>query len=309
MPQAVSDFARWRLIGRSPSLPSPASGGGMRKRDGARPPVAFGGGLPHGFAMEQQDILVARQGGVATITLNRPAKRNAVRLAMWRRLGDLFEEHGESAETRVIVLTGTGGHFCAGADISEFGEVRDNAKAAEDYEHAGTRAMLAIRDCPKPVIAQISGSCVGGGLGLALACDFRIADRTARLGIPAARLGIIYGVLDCQLLVNAAGPVNAKRVLMTAMLFPAAEAATMGLVDVLAEDSAAATRDFVRTLVDNAPLSIAGAKLVVNAVASDQVAAKTAEIDRVITRAMDSEDYQEGRKAFGEKRAPVFRGR
>src|SRR5919205_352339 len=160
--------------------------------------------------MSQEDILVARAGGVATVTFNRPEKRNACSLATWRRLGALFRELGEEAPVRSVILTGAGGHFCAGADISEFEMVRADAKAAEEYEHAGEAAMLAIRDCPKPVIAQISGSCVGGGLALALVCDFRIADESARMGIPAARLGLVYSLIETRSLVNAAGPINAK---------------------------------------------------------------------------------------------------
>jgi enoyl-CoA hydratase/carnithine racemase len=259
--------------------------------------------------MSKEDILVARDGGIATVTFNRPGKRNACSFAMWQRLGTLFAELGRDAEVRTVILTGAGGHFCAGADISEFETVRANAKAAEAYEHAGEAAMLAIRDCPKPVIAQVSGSCVGGGLALALVCDFRIADESARMGIPAARLGLVYSLLETRSLVNAAGATNAKRVLMTAKIFAAREAAQLGLIDELVPDPAAAVRALAETIAANAPLSVAGAKFIINAVAAGEAEKHEAEIHRRVMGAMDTEDFKEGRRAFMEKRPPVWRGR
>jgi enoyl-CoA hydratase/carnithine racemase len=259
--------------------------------------------------MSSQDILVARKSGVATVTLNRPEKRNAVRFAMWKELARLFGEFGDDGTVRAVILTGAGGHFSAGADISEFGDVRDNAAGAAEYEHAGDAAMMAIRDCPKPVIAHIQGVCVGGALGLALCCDFRIADETARLGIPAARLGIVYSALETQLLMAAAGAAGAKRVLMTGRIFTVAEAARLHLVDEIATDAASVVRDLAATLAANAPLSVAGAKYIINAIAGGLVAERGAEMSALVTMALDSADYLEGRRAFMEKRAPRFEGR
>src|SRR5438270_151090 len=139
--------------------------------------------------MEADHILVGVEGGLAAVTLDRPAKRNAVTLAMWRRLRDIFDGLGRDPDIRAIVLAGAGGH------IAEFATVRDTVAAGAEYERAGEAALLAVRDCAKPTIAQLSGYCVGGGAALALACDFRVADGTARMGIPAARLGIVYGVV------------------------------------------------------------------------------------------------------------------
>lgn len=259
--------------------------------------------------MSAADILVAHAGGIATVTFNRPDKRNACSFAMWKQLGELFRGFAEDNEVRTVILTGAGGHFCAGADISEFETVRANAKAAEAYEHAGEAAMLAIRDCPKPVIAQISGSCVGGGLALALVCDFRIADETARMGIPAARLGLVYSLLETRSLVNAAGATNAKRVLMSAKIFPAREAAALGLIDELTADPAAAVQALAQTIAANAPLSVAGAKFIINAIAAGEAEKREPEIHHRVMGAMDTEDFKEGRRAFMEKRPPVWRGR
>lgn len=259
--------------------------------------------------MDARDIVVSRKDGVATVMLNRPEKRNAVRFSMWKDLARIFNGLSEDSEVRAVVLTGAGGHFSAGADIDEFKEVRDNAEAARDYEHAGEGAMIAIRDCAKPVIALIAGACVGGGLGLALCCDFRIADGTARLGIPAARLGIVYSPLETQLLMAATGASNAKRILMTGRIFPVAEGARLGLVDEIVADAGSAVAELVAALAQNAPLSVAGAKYIVNTIAAGLMAERAAEMQRLVEAALNSRDYQEGRRAFAEKRPPRFEGR
>lgn len=259
--------------------------------------------------MQGNDIIVeGADGPLVSVTLNRPAKRNCVSLTMWRELAAIFTELGGHRGVRAIVLTGAGGNFCSGADISEFRAVRATAAAAASYEGAVDAATHAIRDCPKPTIARISGYCVGGGCGLALACDFRIADATARLGIPAARLGIVYGLTDCRLLVALVGLANAKRMLYTGEIFSAREAEAMGLVGIPDDDIEKATRDFAERLAANAPLSIAGSKLILNGVAFDEVERRHAAIDEAIATAAESRDYREAARAFIAKRAPTFRG-
>ncbi len=133
---------------------------------------------------EIDDVLVSHDEGIVTVALNKPAKRNAVSFAMWRRLGELFTEFRERADVRVVILTGTGGHFSAGADISEFPERRSDPEASRAYGEAGRTATLAIRDLPQPTIAAAHGYCVGGGCGLALACDMRIGDPTTGWEFP-----------------------------------------------------------------------------------------------------------------------------
>lgn len=261
--------------------------------------------------MAEQEILVEKEGSVVTVTLNRPAKRNAVSLAMWRRLADIFTELPRDPSARAVIVTGAGGHFCAGADISEFPRVRANAAMGKAYEEIADGAVRAVRDCPLPVVAAVSGYGMGGGCGLALACDFRFGDKTTRMGIPAARLGIVYGTLDCSLLLRQVGLANAKRVLFSGQAFDAADCCEIGLLDSVAEDGSAldAARAFVDRLKSNAPLSIAGAKLVLQALASGTAEAKAHEIEAVVTGAMDSADYREGAAAFAAKRAPQFTGR
>ena len=257
-----------------------------------------------------EDIVVSAEGGVATVTLNRPAKRNAVSLAMWRRLGELFSELGRREEVRVVILTGAGGNFCAGADISEFPTVRADSRSGRIYEAANEAASIALRDCPKPTIAAISGYGMGGGCALALACDFRVGDATTRMGIPAARLGVVYGELDCALLYRQVGVANAKRVLYTGAAFDVKDCTAMGLLDIVAADTALqGAHALAAEIASNAPFSLAGSKLVLEALAAGSTEARRAEISASIEGAMNSADYREGARAFLEKRKPAFTGR
>lgn len=248
--------------------------------------------------------------GIAVVTLNRPTKRNAVSLEMWRELGQIFTDLSSREDVRVAILTGAGDHFCAGADISEFSTVRADVASGRRYEVAVDRATRTLRDCPKPTIAAISGYAMGGGCSLALACDLRVGDATARMGIPAARLGIVYGELDCALLYRQVGLANAKRVLYSGRYFDSEDCAAMGLVDIVAAGRAYETAHALASeMAANAPLSLAGSKLVLEALASDSAQARSAQISNAIEGAMNSADYREGTRAFLDKRKPVFTGR
>jgi enoyl-CoA hydratase/carnithine racemase len=256
------------------------------------------------------EIELSHKDGVATVTLNRPAKRNAVSLAMWRRLTELFTELADDGATRAVILTGAGGHFCAGADISEFDEVRSTVEQGRGYEHATEEATIAIRDWPGPTVAAISGYAMGGGCGLALACDIRIGDRSAKIGIPAARLGIIYSALDCGLLHRQVGLANAKRVLYAGRHFEFDDCVRMRLIDIPVEsDALAAAQDLAVSLAANAPLTLKGSKKILEACADGSAGARAAEIEALIDEGLASSDYIEGRRAFLEKRAPRFTGR
>ena len=259
----------------------------------------------------QNDILVdVDAAGIAVITFNRPKKRNALSLACWRRLGEICIELGNRSDVRIVILTGAGGNFCAGADISEFGEVRNTVEKGRIYEAVGEEATIRLRDLPKPTIAAISGFGVGGGTGIALACDFRVGDRTSRMGIPAARLGIVYGPLDCDLLLRQVGLSNAKLVLYSGRFFEVEDCKRMGLMDMADERPALETaRAFAAELAANAPLSQKGAKVVLEALAAGEVDKRHKQIEEVIDVALASEDYREAAKAFVEKKKPVFKGR
>ncbi len=255
------------------------------------------------------DILVTTQDGVGIVSLNRPEVRNAVTLGMWRELAKTFGSLAADDHVRAIVLTSSSADFCVGADVSEFGDIREDKDQSAAYEVSVDACSAAIADVAKPVIAAISGYCLGGGCHLALACDFRFADHTAKFGIPSAKLSIVYGVKSVQRLLAIAGIANAKRMLYSGERYDAARSRSMGLVDELYDGALAAAVAYAENLARNTPLSIAGAKFMLNGLSMGEGALDIAAAQRLIDEAADSEDFREGRQAFVEKRAPRFRGR
>ena len=256
------------------------------------------------------DISVSRpEPGVAVVMIDRPARRNALNLAAWRDLAESFRQLARLPEVRLVVLTGAGGHFCAGADISEFAEVRADSAGGAVYEREVAACYDAIRALPQPSFAAIEGACVGGGCAIALSCDFRVMHRAARFGIPATRLGTIYTVEECRLLYSIVGLGNAKRILYGSDLFDVVAARQMGFADVVAREGAVeAAIAFGAGMMANAPLAIAGIKVILQALAAGDVEARRAEIAALIKEALDSEDYREGARAFLEKRPARFAG-
>jgi enoyl-CoA hydratase/carnithine racemase len=255
------------------------------------------------------DILVTRQGRVALISLNRPEARNAVTLGMWRELETIFSNLANDDQVRAIVLSGSGADFSVGADISEFDNIRDNKDQSTAYEISVDACSAAIANVAKPVIAAVSGYCLGGGCHLALACDFRLASHGAKFGIPSAKLSIVYGVKSVQRLLALVGIANAKRMLYSGERYDAVRAQAMGLVDEICDDAIPAAVAFAEGLACNAPLSIGGAKFMLNGLSMGEGALDIAAAERLIDQASDSEDFREGRRAFAKKRAPQFRGR
>jgi enoyl-CoA hydratase/carnithine racemase len=248
--------------------------------------------------------------GTVTVTLNKPEKRNAVSYAMWQRLGEIYTGLGKRTDVRVVILTGAGTNFCAGADISEFSKVRNTEEAAKIYNAAGDFATRAILNLPQPTIAAVNGYGVGGGCGLALSCDLRVGDATTQMGIPAARLSIVYSALDCDLLLRAVGLANAKLVLYSGRYFKLPDCQAMGLLDIVSADGAmAGAKALAAELATRAPLSQRGAKVVLEALARGEAEKRAAEIATVQAAAVNSQDYREAAKAFLEKRTPVFAGR
>jgi len=255
-----------------------------------------------------EGINIKRRDGIAHVVLNRPNARNAVTLAMWRELADIFSSFAADTDLRAVVLTGGTKDFSVGADISEFDEIRNDRRQSAEYEVAVDACSGAIAGLGKPVVAAISGYCLGGGCHLALACDFRFADRSAAIGIPAAKLSIVYGVRSVQRLSALVGIANAKRILYSGDRYSAEQAKSMGLIDEIHDNAALAAEQLVERLAANAPLSIAGAKFMLNGLAMGAGGLDLAAAQRLIDAASDSEDFREGRRAFVEKRPPRFRG-
>jgi enoyl-CoA hydratase/carnithine racemase len=248
-------------------------------------------------------------GSTGWLVLNRPERRNALNAAMWAAIPPLMKSLDERPDVRVIVMRGAGGEaFAAGADISEFGEARNDAAGARDYEALNGAALAAIRGAAKPVVAMIQGFCIGGGLALALACDLRIADGTALFALPPARLGLAYPLDGIRDLVATIGAAAAKDMIFTARRVKADEALRMGLIGTLGTDIETATRELCAEIAAGAPFTIAHAKRAIDLVATRPGHVGEDEIARMAARCFDSADYAEGRRAFAEKRTPVFRG-
>jgi len=272
---------------------------------------------------------------IAVITFNRPKTKNAMTLGMWKAIPGILGALEQDPNVRTVILTGAGEDFSAGADISEFGKVRATDKQVWDYEVAVDACCDAIANISKPTIAVIRGFCLGGGAHLAMSCDFRYAASNSKFGIPAARLSIIYGVKGTQKLLNLVGLVHAKKILFGSQRFGAQEALQLGFIDHMAgaieqdgrsswsekllgkkkkveqklsDDPMVAARSFAKLLASNAPLSIAGAKYILNGVAMGRGALNSDLAEELIAAAGKSNDYQEGRKAFAEKREPKFQG-
>jgi enoyl-CoA hydratase/carnithine racemase len=254
------------------------------------------------------EIDIKRRDGIAYVVLNRPSVGNAITLAMWRELAEIFARFAIERDLRAVMLTGEGKDFSVGADISEFDRIRNDRQQSADYEVAVDACSSAIAELGKPVVAAISGYCLGGGCHLALACDFRFGDRTTTIGIPSAKLSIIYGIRSVQRLLALVGIANAKRILYTGDRYPAAQARSMGLIDEIHDDARIAAEQFVERLSANAPLSIAGAKFMLDGLSMGAGALDLTAAQRLIDAASDSEDFREGRRAFAEKRPPRFRG-
>ncbi|WP_306145347.1 enoyl-CoA hydratase-related protein [Roseibium sp. MMSF_3412] len=249
-------------------------------------------------------------GMVAELVLNAPERKNALSLAAWERIPDLLAELAEVQDVRVCVVRGEGGKsFCAGADISEFEAIRSTKENALHYDEINVAAFSALKSLAVPVIAAIEGPCLGGGLGLALACDLRIASTTAFFGIPAAKLGLAYPPEALSDLLETVSSSNAKRILFTGNRFAAQDALQMGLINETVDPPNLQERinALCDTIVSNAPLSIWAAKQAVN-----ELSAKTArepEIHRQNAQScIESADYREGCRAFLEKRHPEFSG-
>jgi enoyl-CoA hydratase/carnithine racemase len=259
--------------------------------------------------MNDTPILYTIDTDLAILTLNRPDQRNALNLSMWRSIPELIERAANDPAVRTVIVTGTGGAFAAGADISEFDQVYGTAEATAIYQAQVEQAMCAIESITKPVIALIQGACVGGGCGLALACDLRVAEEGARFGITPAKLGLVYGPRDIRRLVNAVGLSTAKDMLFSGRLMSTQDALAIRLIDVAvpADQGMAYIRRYCAQISANAPWAMGAMKQVLTALAHENPA--TDELgNQLAAIAPTTPDFAEGRKAFMEKRAPKFTG-
>jgi enoyl-CoA hydratase len=258
------------------------------------------------------DILLQRDGAIATVVFNRPKVRNAINLAMWTEIARLTEDLAKDDGVRAIVYRGAGTEaFASGADISEFAENRKDLETTTAYNAQTEAAYRAVRECPKPTVAMVYGFCMGGAMAVAMACDLRFAAHGSKFGIPAARLSIIYGLDPVHQLVDLVGPAYAKDILYSARAVEAEEALRIGFIQrlVAASDLESTTYDYLRTVASNAPLSVRGTKAQVRAIFEGVTDAHRARLKQLGVETVTSQDYREGTRAFMEKRSPRFEGR
>ena len=238
-------------------------------------------------------------GAVATITIDNPAKRNAMTAQMWRSLPVLLKEFQNHSTVRVVVLTGAEGTFCAGADIGDLEAIgADNSTA-----NLAVLAEEALASFPKPTVARVEGDCIGGGCQLALACDLRLAAPGARFGLTPARLGVVYPAVSTARLVHTVGLAQAKWLLLTADLVAAGDAARLGLVHEVASDLDARVEAVTATLASRSLLSQAAAKEIM---AMSAYGIDASRVHHWMTLMRESGEAAEGASAFLERRRPSF---
>lgn len=255
-------------------------------------------------------LLLERDQRIATITLNKPDKMNAMDHGMWLGLTELLAQTSADDELRCVVLRGAGGKaFSAGADIEEFTRLRANSEQARAYAQVTGDAMQAIRDSKHPTLAVIEGACVGGGLEVASVCDMRICGTSSRFGVPVNKLGLVMSYGELGGLVDLVGGATALEIVLEGRVFDAQEAFAKGLVnrivadaDVLAEGQATARR-----IANGAPLVARWHKAFVRRLAQPEPVTPQ-EADEAYA-CFDTEDFRIGFQAFLAKTKPAFTGR
>ncbi|HVL34357.1 MAG TPA: enoyl-CoA hydratase [Burkholderiales bacterium] len=263
--------------------------------------------------MSGEGRLEARKdGAIGWLIFDNPARRNAVSLAMWQAMPGILERFDADPEVRLLVLAGAGERaFVSGADISQFESQRAGAEAVQRYEELAEGAQARLQEFDKPTIAMIRGYCLGAGVNIANVCDLRIAAEDARLGIPAAKVGLGYRASSTKNLVDVVGAAWAREMLITGRQYPASEAKAMGLVHhvVPVAELEAFTRTLAGEIAANAPLTQRTAKRIIRELVRAPRSFDPEQARGWVRECFESADYAEGRRAFMEKRKPVFTGK
>jgi enoyl-CoA hydratase/carnithine racemase len=259
--------------------------------------------------MAASELLSARDGAVATITLNRPEKRNALTIPMLEAFHAAVKAVADDESVRVLIVAGAGKAFCAGLDLKEMGLARRPDGSVEYPEIEGV--LHDLERCPVPTIAMMQGDAIAGGLELALHCDLRIAGTSARMGMPLARIGLVVPYPLTQKLLDTVGTVKTKEMLFTGALLDAESAKTAGLVTRVVPDAdlERAARALAAEIAANAPLSLRTMKAAINEANGFRNPQPSPALAAQAAAARKSEDLQEGLRAVFEKRRAVFHGR
>jgi len=255
-------------------------------------------------------IVARKEGATGWLIFNNPERRNAVSIDMWEAIPQVLERFAADSEVRLVVLAGAGDKaFVSGADISQFESQRSNPEAVQRYEEIAEGAQRRLQTYDKPVLAMIRGYCLGAGVNIANVCDLRIASEDARFGIPAAKMGLGYRASSMKNLVDTVGAPYAREIMLTGRQFTAAEAKAMGLVHhvVPVSELESFTRKLCGDIAANAPLTMRAAKRIIRELTKKDFDAALCRT--WVKECFDSEDYAEGRRAFMEKRKPVFKGK
>jgi enoyl-CoA hydratase/carnithine racemase len=255
-------------------------------------------------------VTLTREGALGRLTLDRPDKRNAITQAMWEAIPRLLAEAEADRALLVLIVSGARDHFAAGADIAEFPVVYATPESARVYSDAVQAAGRALAAFSKPTIAEIRGACVGGGAGLALACDLRFADPTTRMGITPGKLGLAYTLADTKRLVDAVGPARAKDILFSGRLVEGQEALRIGMVDFLepADGLTETVRAYAQGLEHVSQFSIRAMKATINAIVAGQSSETQASYGAYL-EGFQGDDFKEGYAAFLGKRPARFTAR
>ncbi|GAA0486135.1 enoyl-CoA hydratase-related protein [Parasphingorhabdus litoris] len=252
-------------------------------------------------------LRIEKEGKIAHLLIDRPDKRNAFNQAMWELLPELLADAMADDAIRVLMLHASRNDsaFCAGADIGEFATGSTDPEWRARNQAAIGRVQHELAQAPKPTIAIIDGDCVGGGCGIALACDMRVAGPKARFGITPSKLGLVYPLHDTKLLVDLVGPSQAKRILFTGQLLSAQQALDIGLITLLEDDPYAEAEALAATMVSVSSHSQMMSKSIIKRILDGQ-ADDDAETSALFDSAFESDDFKEGVSAFMEKRKPEF---
>ena len=267
---------------------------------------------PPAYQSSSEKLKCWKEGAVLHLRFNNPAKHNAISVDMWEAVPRLLEQAEDDDAIRMVVFSGEGTRaFASGADISQFEDMRAAREAVKKYEVVAENALMGLYRFSKPVIAAIRGYCIGGGVNMAISCDIRIASSDSVFSIPATRLGLGYRFSAMKNLVDLIGPGAAQDLFFTARRIDAEEAKAIGLVNRVAppEKFDDLLAEYVSAITTGAPLTIKAGKLIIREILKAEGDVDMERCRRLILDCFESEDYAEGRRAFMDKRKPVFKGK